>query len=84
MATTSKRDTPGRAPRFGSSFEAVTSAISFRRGIGLPGWVWEHNVAVAFADLERDPRFIRKSKRRSAGCGAGSVFRSALAKKFAV
>ncbi|HRE82689.1 MAG TPA: PAS domain S-box protein, partial [Opitutaceae bacterium] len=56
------------------SFAEATRSLSFVRGQGLPGRVWEGNCPVHFPDLQNDSRFLRRTEASTVGLKSGLAF----------
>jgi|GEM_PF-5414479 len=63
------------APRLrGSSFERATGVISFARGVGLPGRVWQSGTPVVISDLRFDSNYLRQREAGEAGLVGAAAF----------
>jgi len=54
-----------------AEFERASLELRPRRGVGLPGRVWELGAPVWMADATRDPHFVRPDAAAAAGLHAG-------------
>src|SRR5437773_5402294 len=52
-------------------FRAVSEAIQFKLGVGLPGRVWESKQPAWLEDVTNDPNFPRSAAARTAGLKTG-------------
>lgn len=55
----------------GEAFEFLSRRTSFRRGVGLPGAVWENQAPVFIEDLGRSQRFLRSDSTLKVGINRG-------------
>ncbi len=62
---------PQSAP---SAFDERSRSETFRRGVGLPGRVWEAGAPLWIPDLDQDPNFPRIADAREAGLRSGFAF----------
>ena len=56
------------------AFRQVSAAMSFRRGVGLPGHVWESGRACWIEDIERETNFPRAPAALACGLRAAFAF----------
>lgn len=56
------------------AFEVATRALTFQRGVGLPGRVWESRAAVWIPDVVHDGTFLRAEAARREGLHAAFAF----------
>ncbi|MDQ3992016.1 MAG: SpoIIE family protein phosphatase [Actinomycetota bacterium] len=56
------------------AFEAATRETTFRRGVGLPGRVWERNAPAWIEDVPSDPNFTRSAAAAEDGVRAACAF----------
>ena len=52
-------------------FRRASEAIHFKRGVGLPGRVWESKQSAWVEDVTNDPNFPRSGAARTAGLKTG-------------
>ncbi len=55
----------------GDAFEFVSRRTAFRRGVGLPGQVWESGRPIVLDDLGRSQQFIRAESAKRVGINRG-------------
>jgi len=48
-------------------FEAISRAMKFTKGAGLPGLVWESGMPVLIEDMGQSPAFVRSADAKKAG-----------------
>ncbi len=65
-----------------TTFESRTQAITFSRGVGLPGRVWESGAPAWIEDVVEDPNFPRASDAAKGGLHAGFCFPITMGKLF--